>query len=374
MRPSDAFRRPLPERALCRALLVLAVVALLNCTAGAQDRLRSAIERAIPLLERASAGSADQRECFTCHNQGLPILALSEARRRGFEVDDENYRRQLDHTYGHLERNRDRYADGTGTGGKADTAGYALWSLSAGGRTADETTEAVAEFLLQWQSDDDHWSCSSDRPPSESSDFTTTFLSLRGLSAYATDAQRDRTAVRTKSAGQWLVAAAAEDNEDRVFRLRALDLVEAGAEAIEAAVNDLLSRQREDGAWSQLDNSDGDAYATATALTALLETRSIRAGDNAYKRGLRFLLDAQLDDGSWHVASRSDPFQTYYESGFPHGDDQFISTAASAWATLALLAACPVVETSEPEALPENHSGEPTRSRIPISDDPPAGD
>ena len=374
MRPSEVLRRPLSECALCRGFLALTVVALLNCTARAQDRLRTAIEHAIPLLERASAGSADQRECFTCHNQGLPILALSEARRRGFEVDEENFQRQLDHTYGHLERNRDRYADGTGTGGKADTAGYALWSLSAGGRTADETTEAVVEFLLQWQSDDDHWSCSSDRPPSESSDFTTTFLSLRGLSAYGTEAQRDRTAVRTAAAGQWLSAAAAADNEDRVFRLRALQLAAAGAEVIEAAANDLLSRQRDDGGWSQLDNSEGDAYATATALTALHATSSIRTDDEAYQRGLRFLLDAQLDDGSWHVASRSDPFQTYYESGFPHGDDQFISTASSAWATLALLAACPAVETSEPEALPENDAGEPTRSRIPVSDDSPAAD
>ena len=63
----------------------------------------------------------------------------------------------------------------------------------------------------------------------------------------------------------------------------------------------------------------------------------MRPANDVYQRGLKFLLASQLEDGSWHVRSRSKPFQTYYESGFPHGKDQFISMAASSWATLALL-------------------------------------
>ena len=31
---------------------------------------------------------AERKQCFTCHNQGLPILALTTARSRGFEIDD----------------------------------------------------------------------------------------------------------------------------------------------------------------------------------------------------------------------------------------------------------------------------------------------
>jgi uncharacterized protein (TIGR03067 family) len=52
-------------------------------------------------------------------------------------------------------------------------------------------------------------------------------------------------------------------------------------------------------------------------------------------------LKTQQEDGSWLVRSRSKPFQPYYESGFPHGKDQFISSAASAWATTALALTCP---------------------------------
>jgi hypothetical protein len=39
------------------------------------------------------------------------------------------------------------------------------------------------------------------------------------------------------------------------------------------------------------------------------------------------------------VTSRSTPVQPYFESGFPHGKDQFISIAASNWATMALILA-----------------------------------
>jgi hypothetical protein len=64
--------------------------------------------------------------------------------------------------------------------------------------------------------------------------------------------------------------------------------------------------------------------------------------DTAYQRGIRYLLKTQLEDGSWYVTSRSLPFQPYFESGFPHGRDQWISIAASNWAAMALARAAPV--------------------------------
>ena len=50
------------------------------------EALNSAIRRSIGLLEKASAGSAKKRKCFTCHNQTMPVLALVEARRHGFSI------------------------------------------------------------------------------------------------------------------------------------------------------------------------------------------------------------------------------------------------------------------------------------------------
>ena len=192
-----------------RLILMIAATGILAGGGRADDRTRPAIERAIGLLERASAGSAEQRECFTCHSQGLPILALNAARRQGLAIDAANFRRQLEHTHAHLERNRERFAAGQGTGGNADTAGYALWTLSAGGWEPDETTAAVAEYLLTWQSADEHWSCTSNRPPSEASDFTTIYVALRGLDVFGTESQRERIDDRRQSVGEWLIDAPA---------------------------------------------------------------------------------------------------------------------------------------------------------------------
>ena len=51
---------------------------------------------------------------------------------------------------------------------------------------------------------------------------------------------------------------------------------------------------------------------------------------------MAFLLGTQADDGSWHVASRATKFQQYFESGFPYGHDQWISTIGTGWAAAAL--------------------------------------
>ena len=62
-------------------------------------------------------------------------------------------------------------------------------------------------------------------------------------------------------------------------------------------------------------------------------------------------MSTQQSDGSWHVKSRSDPFQTYFESGYPHGKDQFISIAAAGWATTALALALPKPLVENPPAV-----------------------
>ena len=120
-----------------------------------------------------------------------------------------------------------------------------------------------------------------------------------------------------------------------------LALQEAGADetAIAAAAWELLKTQKPDGGWAQLPSMEADAYATGTALVALHRAGGLAVDHPAYSRGVAFLVKAQRADGSWFIASRSKPFQPYYESGFPHGKDQFISAATSGWAVTALILA-----------------------------------
>jgi hypothetical protein len=312
------------------------------------EPVRATVARSLPLLQKSGAEYIHHRECFSCHHQALPLLALTTARPRGFAVSEQGLENQLRHTADFLAKNRDNYQKGRGTGGQADTAGYGLLALEVGGWKPDATTAAMAEYLLLRDRNSDHWHVSSRRPPSEASSFTTTYLALRGLRRFGTPEQQERIATRTDQARRWLLASKAKDTEDRVFRLGALHLAGAEAEDIQAARQDLVRTQRKDGGWGQTDALDSDTYATGTALVMLHQAGGLPVSDPVYQRGLRFLIGAQQADGSWRVHSRSQPFQTYFESGFPHGADQFISIAASSWATAALALACPLVPEGAP--------------------------
>jgi hypothetical protein len=327
--------------ALGVALLALGSSWVATRTGPAPDQVRAAVAKSIPLLEKSSAEYTAHRECFSCHHQALPVLALSIAGPQGYQVSVEALQKQLHFSADSLAKNRNKYRQGRGQGGQATTAGYALLALELGGWKADATTSAVAEYFLLWDKDSDHWQVTSRRPPSEASSFATTYLALRGLRAFASTEQQERVNSRTDRVRRWLLATPAKDTEDRVFRLGALRAAGAADKDIRGAVQDLVQTQRADGGWSQIGELESDAYATGSVLVMLHQAGGIAVSDPAYQRGLRFLIAAQQSDGSWWVHSRSRPFQTYFESGFPHGKDQFISIAASGWATAALALACP---------------------------------
>jgi Squalene-hopene cyclase C-terminal domain len=339
------------------------------------ETVRKAVTRALPLLVKASAQEYPKhRECFSCHNQAVPAVALRLAQERGFDIGALTLRSIAEHTESDLSGALDEYRKGQGQPGGVIRAGYALWALEASGWAPDETTTGVAHYLSVVQSDRKGWPPRANRPPSESSAFTAMALALRGLRAFgpstpgeargdvppAAKSQpgTDTPAEQRARALQWLEQTVPTETEDRVFRLWGLKSAGASDKSLAAAALDLSRTQRPDGGWSQLDapaepartkTSEGkenhalasDAYATGSALVALHLAGRVSTDDPAYRRGLDFLLLTQRTDGTWFVKSRSRPFQTYFESGFPHGPDQFISAAGSGWATAALVLACP---------------------------------
>ena len=336
-----------PAQCFARAAVLYAVLGpVFGVAADAipkNEAIKAAVTKSIPVLEASARGSMEKRkQCFTCHNQALPIMALTTARSRGIKIDGENLQRQVQFTADFLARNRTNYLAGKGQGGQALTAGYALWTLEMGGWKSDETTDAVAAYLLKFQNDLDHWKPQTVRPPSEESLFTVSYVALRGLKMFGSTGHQERIAQRTAEVRQWVLKTPAHETEDRVFRLRALHVTDASVGEIRGAAQELLQAQRVDGGWAQLAGMESDAYATGTTLVALHQVGGVATAHPAYRNGLRFLLAKQLDDGSWHVPTRSTPIQTYYESGYPHGEDQFISITAAGWATTALALALPV--------------------------------
>src|SRR5579885_1503326 len=49
----------------------------------APDRIRYAVERALAPLQKCLVLYAEERDCFSCHNPAVPLIALEIARTRG---------------------------------------------------------------------------------------------------------------------------------------------------------------------------------------------------------------------------------------------------------------------------------------------------
>jgi hypothetical protein len=309
---------------------------------GTPAQIRTAVAKALPPLQKGLLAYEEKRDCFSCHNQSIALVAMKTARSRGLTIDEEAFQGAVALTLADLESALEKYRKGQGQAGAADRASYALWTLEAADHPSDEITTAVAEYLLRADRDRGHWmSIVATRVPMEGSHFTVTALAVRGIRTYAPDARADLVTQRVAQARSWLTKAQPVDTEDRVFRIWGLKYAASEPEAINAAVKDLLATQRGDGGWAQIDTLASDAYATGSALVALHRAGGLSTGEPAYRRGVAFLLRTQRVDGTWFVTSRSLAFQTYFESGFPYGNDQFISAAASGWAAAALALALP---------------------------------
>jgi ankyrin repeat protein len=157
-----------------------------------------------------------------------------------------------------------------------------------------------------------------------------------------------------RAAQRWLVHTNPVSTEDATFRLLGLVWAKAPGSDITAASRDLRQLQRSSGGWAQLPGYPADAYSTGEALYALSEAGT--ASDAASRRGLTFLRSTQQADGTWHVRTRmlspADVSPPYFTTGFPYQHDEYISYAATCWATMALLREVPAAATVNAPAAP----------------------
>lgn len=309
--------------------------------------IRAAIERSLPLLQRTDVSFIQKSGCVSCHNNTLTAMTVATARKNGLPVDDRIARSQLKTIASYIENWRERVLQAIGIPGDSDTVSYILVGMAAENYPPDAATDAMARYLKDHQSPDGRWWIVAHRPPLESSDIEVTAASMRAIQIYAPKANRPQYRRAVQLAAGWLAKARPRTNEDRAFQLLGLTWAGANKEIVLRAARELLSEQRPDGGWAQLPSLASDAYATGQALVALKEAGALAAADPAYKRGTEFLLSTQLEDGSWYVKTRALPIQPFFESGFPHGHDQWISAAATNWATMALALAAQPQRTAD---------------------------
>jgi ankyrin repeat protein len=308
------------------------------------DSVKRAVGKSLPLLQRSGETFTSRKGCVSCHHQSLVAMAVGLARRHGFEVDEDAASRERTNVLATLERDREKILTGTGVSDELLPA-YTLAGLAAEGQNANSLTDALVHFLVLRQRRDGSWRTPVYRPPQDASDVTFTALAARGLARFAPPGRRKEIEGCVARARAWLVQADPPETEDKAFRLLGLRWTDAGPLPIEQAVAALLREQRADGGWPQLATLGSDAYATGQVLCALHEGGGLAVSHAAYRRGVEFLLNGQLADGSWFVQTRSFPLQSFVGTRFPHGRSQFISIAATSWATMAL------ARTAEPRDL-----------------------
>jgi ankyrin repeat protein len=306
---------------------------------AAPRTLRTAIDASLPRLQHADTVFLKAAGCISCHNNSLFQMTAAVVRPKGFRIDEAAFGEQMTRIRVYLESWRERELQDIPIPGQIDTTAYILAGLADARYPSDPATDALARYVRRRQQADGGWRVTSHRPPIEASNISMTAVAIRSLRAFAPATRMADYQHAVQRGAAWLAAARPRTTDEFALKLLGLRWAGASPSAIRAAAADLVARQRPDGGWSQLPPLASDAYATGQALTALAQTGAMTPDDPIYRRGVQFLLDTQLEDGSWYVRSRAIPVQPDFDSEFPHGRDQFISAAATNWATMALAGA-----------------------------------
>ena len=348
------------------------------------ERVKIAVEKALDPIVKSATAYVEEKSCFTCHHQALPVMAASNAELIGIKADRHWLELQRKFTADFFLKRKADLAQGRGVPGGAFTAGYALAQFMSTSQLTEEEgndesrrlegTNELLEYLLEIYRPERPWKINTIRPPLESSDFTATGLAIAALGTF----EREKLIERVNDIRKWYQKTKAVSAEDRAFQLmgwywlintqyyqQALREIpawpddnrkllrarlrkqgekrpnqqlgnQADLEQLQKMISTLKQLQLEDGGWGQTDTMQSDAYATGLIMTALLTVQPELIHEEWCSQGVDYLLEGQKKDGTWHVLTRSKPIQEYFESGFPYGEDQFISISASCWSVIAL--------------------------------------
>lgn len=303
--------------------------------------IREAAESGLSVLLQSSVrfNAATANRCVTCHQHSLPALTQGLAQEKKFIFDqavaDELSRTTIKTIARRLDSALEEPLPVPSIGA------WLLIGLHASAYRADELSDGYAYSLARSQFGDGRWITKAARAPTDYSDVTTTALAIRALRHYAPPTMTRHFEGRIDRAATWLRSVRADSTEERALQILGLHWAQSDRSHLRDLAADLLLQQRDGGGWSQLPTLKSDAYATGLALYALHEGDGLRPSDPAYQRGIRFLLKEQHRDGSWFVESRASPVQVAIDDIFPHGKDQWISSSATSWSTLALMLASP---------------------------------
>lgn len=300
--------------------------------ANATERpIPEAVQKSLALLEKQSHNFIRTAGCNSCHAQDLPSAAAALARDRGIPapreipqlselINGESPERIMD--FGAVNVN---------------SISWEMFDRAMNHVSKDRYSDATVYYIKANQTAEGYWKAADGRrPPMNSGDLQTTALAIYALKTFSPAAEQTETNKMLARAESWLEKVRPTTTQQRAFQLLGLAWSNADSNTIERAKTALAGTQGPDGGWNQLSGMGADAFATGEALYALNIAGKMPVSNPVYQKGVRYLLRAQAGDGSWHVKTRSIWTQPYFDAGFPYDQDQWISAAGTAWASMAL--------------------------------------
>ena len=287
-----------------------------------EAKIQEAIAASLPFLEREGTAWMDGKisiqegaSCVSCHQVPFALWGYQEARRAGVEVDAGGWQDLAHRAVEHA------LTDDNGRPGI-----YGPLMLAEVVTEQGEDWDTMLRQLMDQQDDDGRWRALGQFPsqhrPVDETDAVITRWNLLAVEAEASD---EIAAVHSR-AYAWQAEVPGESTETVLTRML-LAATKGDFEAREMHLDELQSRQNEDGGWSFLAGKASDAMTTGQVLYALA---LVGDGREAAGRGVEYLLAQQDEQGSWEVPSR------LVTEEASEANDYVYHVWGTAWATIGL--------------------------------------
>lgn len=319
---------------------------------------RNAVERGLPFMENVALKWQKEMKCAGCHLVTTNIWAQSEARSRGFKIQDEALDQLRDWAISWDKPGAENAAaleDRDGSGSDLNTV-YLMLASTAAAKLDDKTAAALrnmSAYILSRQAADGSWKLVEILSPPiiDVGEVQTmqALLALAGAHEKGLVDEKAWTAARDRALA-WLGKNKFLD-QNQSWNLRVLVAQRFGkAEEVQALVKQLLEQQNADGGWSQTRDRPSDPMATGQTLYALTTARVSSQGPTV-QRAQAFLIREQTEPsgknkqgGFWQVNSRAG------------GKNIMTSAFGTGWAVLGLMRTLPV------QGVEQGNTGTPTKA------------
>jgi Prenyltransferase and squalene oxidase repeat len=307
--------------------------------------VRQVVRRSLEFLEKDGAAWMKKQQCASCHHIPVMVWALSEARNRGYPVNEKLLGEVTSWALAaenHAQVFPDLPLDKKRT--ETDYLGPLLMALGVGAiRDRDAVVEKARQRLLAYavspHEKDGSWNANSGgRPPVHASrDVQTSWLLLALSGPAEAKDTKDPWKAQREAAAEWLSRnPAADSHQALAMRLLVNQRLGKPADDTKRLLGSLLARQNDDGGWSQSKTMKSDAFATGLSLY-VLSGQKAEGVEEAVRRAQAFLSKTQQSDGSWPMVSRpAEP-----TGPGPARDLRPIKYFGTAWATIGLVRSSP---------------------------------